>query len=365
MHSFKIAVLPGDGIGPEVMAETLKFLPIVEEHYSVSFQCTEKNVGGVAIDENGKALPDDTLETCMNSDAVLFGSIGGPKWEHLPPSEQPERAALLPLRKKLGLFANLRPSRIYPSCTDLSPLRSDIAKRGLDILIVRELTSGIYFGTPKHRNDTEALDTMRYTREEIERIADLAFSLAQARGKKLTSVDKANVLETMVLWRQVVAEVSKRYPDVDYTNIYVDNAAMQVVSNPQQFDVMLCGNLFGDILSDEVAMLTGSLGMLPSASIALAGSEETSPNLYEPAGGSAPDIAGMGIANPIAQILSLALLLRLTCKLELPARMLEQAVSDTLSEGIFTKDIAQGKPAVSTSHMSGAITERFKYLLGT
>ncbi len=363
MHSFTIAVLPGDGIGPEIMQEALKLLSVIEEHSDLSFQCVEKDVGGIAIDRHGMALPEDTLNTCLESDAVLFGSIGGPKWESLPPQEQPERAALLALRKQLSLFANLRPSRIYPSCAAISPLRADIAKRGLDVMIVRELNSGIYFGQPKHRSSDEAFDTMRYRREEIERIATLAFSLAANRNKKVTSIDKANVLESMVLWRDVVSEVSTQFPEISCNHMYVDNAAMQLIVNPQQFDVVLCGNLFGDILSDEAAVLGGSLGMLPSASIAMETTQRKYPNLYEPAGGSAPDIAGQGIANPIAQILSLALLIRITCKRPIIADALEQAVATTLQDGVSTRDITQDGSPVSTAEMGDAIAERFKPLL--
>ncbi|MFH0920844.1 MAG: 3-isopropylmalate dehydrogenase, partial [Fibrobacterota bacterium] len=284
----KIAVLPGDGIGPEVMAEALKVLTAVKTRFGIELTWQEADVGGAAIDHHGEALPASTLKLCEASDAILFGSVGGPPWEHLPPEKQPERAALLPLRKHFKLFCNLRPTRLYPALADACPLRAETAARGFDILCVRELTGDVYFGQPKGREgkgpSERAFDTMAYTRYEIERIARRAFEYARLRRKKVHSVDKANVLTTMVLWREVVAGVAKDFPDVSLTHIYVDNAAMQLVKNPAQFDVLLCGNMFGDILSDELAALCGSLGMLPSASLGGTGF-----GLYEPAGGSAPD----------------------------------------------------------------------------
>ncbi len=279
----KIAVLPGDGIGPEVMAEARRVLTALEKRFSVSFSVTEADVGGIAIDRHGTALPDKTVEVCRESDAVLFGSVGGPKWEGLPPEKQPERGALLPLRKIFGLFANLRPAIVFPQLAHASPLKEELIAGGLDILVVRELTGGIYFGTPKGRDEAEgearAFDTLVYRKSEIERIARVAFEAARARGgtrmadgstraPAVCSIDKANVLTSMVFWREVVSAVAKDYPDVTLSNMYVDNAAMQLVKNPRQFDVILAGNMFGDILSDEAAMLTGSLGMLPSASLA-------------------------------------------------------------------------------------------------
>src|SRR5207302_8369709 len=266
-----IAVLPGDGIGPEVMAEARKVLGAIEKKFALHFSLTEKNVGGIAIDEQGKALPDDTLAVCRESDAILFGSVGGPKWESLPPNEQPERAALLPLRKHFGLFANLRPAVCLPELTHASPVRADIVAGGFDVLCVRELTGGLYFGQPKFTREeggeTIAVDTMVYKKSEIERIAHVAFRAAQERRKKLTSIDKANVLETGVPWRRTVSEMAAQYPDVALNHLYVDNAAMQLIKNPKSFDVVLAENLFGDILSDEMAMIAGSLGMLPSASL--------------------------------------------------------------------------------------------------
>lgn len=355
--SFKIAILPGDGIGPEVMAEARKVLDGVAEKFSVGFEMTEANVGGVAIDTDGKALPERTVEICRQADAVLFGSVGGPKWEHLPPDEQPERGALLPLRKIFGLFCNLRPAIIFPALTGNSSLREDVIAGGFDILVVRELTGGIYFAEPKgiegEGRERTGFDTMKYSVAEIERIAHVGFQAAQKRSGKLCSIDKANVLSTSVLWRQVVERIGKDYPDVELSHMYVDNAAMQLCRWPKQFDVLLCGNMFGDILSDEAAMLTGSLGMLPSASIA-----ESSFGLYEPSGGSAPDIAGQGIANPIAQILSAAMMLRYSFALPEAADAVEAAVGKVLDKGLRTRDIYQQKSnetLVDTRQMGDAI----------
>ena len=353
--SKKIAVLPGDGIGPEVMAEAIKVLDAVQKKFNVTMEYEWADVGGIAIDNHGHALPKSTLDVCENSDAVLFGSVGGPKWESLPPAEQPERAALLPLRKHFDLFCNLRPAKVFKSLAAACPLRPDIVGEGFDILVVRELTSGIYFGQPKGREgsgpDEKAYDTMVYTRAEIERITRMAFEAARVRSKKVTSVDKANVLTTMVLWREVVQEVAKDYPDVELNHIYIDNATMQLVRYPQQFDVMLCGNMFGDIISDEAAMLTGSMGMLASASL-----NADNFGLYEPAGGSAPDIAGKGIANPIAQILSAAMMLRYSLGMEEAADAIDKAVAAVLDKEIMTADIAVDKAkAVNTVQMGDAI----------
>lgn len=352
---YKIAVLPGDGIGPEVMAEAVRVLEAAAAKFGLEMEYDFGDVGGIAIDNHGKALPESTLELCENSDAVLFGSVGGPKWESLPPEQQPERAALLPLRKHFDLFCNLRPARVFPSLTSACPLRADIVGDGFDILCVRELTSGIYFGVPKGREgtgeDERAFDTMAYTRSEIRRIAEMAFEAARSRKGKVTSVDKANVLTTMVLWREVVIEVAAAYPDVELNHIYVDNATMQLVKNPRQFDVLLCGNMFGDIISDESAMLTGSMGLLASASL-----NEQKFGLYEPAGGSAPDIAGKKIANPIAQILSAAMMLRYSFGQEEAAAAIEKAIETTLDKGLRTADIAVDKDeAVGTEAMGAAI----------
>ncbi len=352
--SQKVAVLAGDGIGPEVMAEALKVLDAVQERFGFRLEYEAADVGGIAIDNHGHALPDSTIAVCEGSDAILFGSVGGPKWESLPPEKQPERAALLPLRKHFDLFCNLRPARVFRSLAAACPLRPDIVGEGFDILVVRELTSGIYFGRPKGREgsgpDEKAWDTMVYSRAEIERIARMAFEAARVRRNRVTSVDKANVLTTMVLWREVVTEVAADYPDVELNHIYVDNATMQLVRDPQQFDVLLCGNMFGDIISDEAAMLTGSMGMLASASL-----NSDRFGLYEPAGGSAPDIAGQGIANPIAQILSAAMMLRYSLDHEEAAAAIEAAVAATLDRGVMTADIAAGGTAVTTREMGDAI----------
>lgn len=354
-RNYKIAVLPGDGIGPEVMQVAVRVLDAVAAKHGIEFEKNWADVGGIAIDNHGHPLPESTLKTCESAQAILFGSVGGPKWETLPPNLQPERGALLPLRKHFELFCNLRPARVYPALVSACPLRADIVGDGFDILCVRELTGDIYFGQPKGREGSgpteRGFDTMVYTRAEIERIAHFAFQAAQLRSKKVFSVDKANVLTTMVLWREVVTQVAKSYPDVALEHIYVDNAAMQVLKRPRDFDVLLCGNLFGDILSDECAMLTGSMGLLPSASIA-----EGSFGLYEPAGGSAPDIAGKGIANPIAQILSAALMLRYTFKEEAAAVEIEKAVEKVIGMGIRTGDIwTEGCKQVNTSEMGDAI----------
>ncbi len=351
---FKIAVLPGDGIGPEVMAAALEVLDAVQGRFGVELEYAVADVGGIAIDRHGQALPDDTLQVCETSDAILFGSVGGPKWETLPPAQQPERGALLPLRKHFNLFCNLRPAKVFPALAAASPLHPNIVKNGFDILCVRELTGDIYFGQPKGREgsglDERAFDTMVYTRREIERIARAAFEAARRRKKRVTSVDKANVLTTMVFWREVVIETAKEYPDVTLSHIYVDNATMQLVKNPHQFDVLLCGNMFGDIISDECAMITGSMGLLPSASLSQSGF-----GLYEPAGGSAPDIAGQGIANPIAQILSAAMMLRYSLKRADAADGVESAVARALDAGLRTPDIAAAAGAVNTREMGAAI----------
>ncbi len=351
----QVAVLAGDGIGPEVMAEAIKVLDAAQRRFGFSLRFVDADVGGLAIDRHGEALPAATLQLCEQSDAILFGSVGGPKWEGLPPERQPERASLLPLRKHFDLFCNLRPARVFPSLAAACPLRPDIVGDGFDVLVVRELTSDIYFGTPKGREgsgpEERGFDTMSYTRREIERISRMAFDAARLRRKRVTSVDKANVLTTMVLWREVVAEVARDYPDIELRHIYVDNATMQLIRDPHQFDVMLCGNMFGDIISDEAAMLTGSMGMLASASL-----NSDKFGLYEPAGGSAPDIAGQGIANPIAEILSGAMMLRYSFGLDEAAAAIDQAVERTLEKDIRTGDIAAGgRQAVTTVAMGDAI----------
>ncbi|OSP12931.1 3-isopropylmalate dehydrogenase [Vibrio alginolyticus] len=354
--SYKIAVLPGDGIGPEVMAQAHKVLDEIEKKHGIAFERDEHDVGGIAIDNHGCPLPESTIKACEESDAVLFGSVGGPKWEHLPPNDQPERGALLPLRKHFQLFCNLRPAQIHSGLEAFSPLRADISGRGFDIVVVRELTGGIYFGQPKGREGEgateKAFDTEVYHRFEIERIAKIAFESARLRRKKVCSIDKANVLQSSILWREVVEEIAKDYPDVELSHMYIDNATMQLIKDPAQFDVMLCSNIFGDIISDECAMITGSMGMLPSASL-----NESKFGLYEPAGGSAPDIAGKNIANPVAQILSAALMLRYSLGEETAAQDIETAVSKALSAGELTGDLAGDNPALSTSEMGDKIAE--------
>ncbi|PNH81772.1 3-isopropylmalate dehydrogenase [Vibrio diazotrophicus] len=354
--TYKIAVLPGDGIGPEVMQQAHKVLDAIEQKHKLTFVREEHDVGGIAIDNHGCPLPDSTLRACEESDAVLFGSVGGPKWEHLPPNEQPERGALLPLRKHFQLFCNLRPAQIHKGLEAFSPLRADISDRGFDIVVVRELTGGIYFGQPKGREgegaNEKAFDTEVYHRFEIERIAKIAFESARLRRKKVCSIDKANVLQSSILWREVVTEIAKDYPDVELSHMYIDNATMQLIKDPSQFDVMLCSNIFGDILSDECAMITGSMGMLPSASM-----NESKFGLYEPAGGSAPDIAGKNIANPVAQILSAALMLRYSLAEEEAAQDIEAAVGKALLVGELTADLSGSKPALTTSQMGDKIAE--------
>lgn len=355
--SYHIAVLPGDGIGPEVMAQASKVLSAVRERFNLRITTSEYDVGGIAIDRHGEPLPAATVAGCEQADAILFGSVGGPKWEHLPPAEQPERGALLPLRKHFKLFSNLRPASLHKELEAFCPLRSDIAAKGFDILVVRELTGGIYFGQPKGREGSGqhecAFDTEVYHRFEIERIARIAFESARKRRNKVTSIDKANVLQSSILWRQIVNEVAKDYPDVELSHMYIDNATMQLIKEPSQFDVMLCSNLFGDILSDECAMITGSMGMLPSASL-----NEQGFGLFEPAGGSAPDIAGKNIANPIAQILSLSLLLRFSLNAADAADAIDQAISRALAEGHRTGDLAGGGQSVGTEEM-GSIIARY------
>lgn len=358
--NYHIAVLAGDGIGPEVMAEAKKVMQAVAQKHGFTVSCDEHPVGGAAIDQCGTPLPEETIKACDNAQAILFGSVGGPKWDHLPHSQRPEAGALLPLRKRYGLFCNLRPARIFPSLDALSPLRADISAQGFDAVVVRELTGGIYFGTPKGREgegeNERAFDTEVYSRPEIERIARVAFKVAMVRHKKVTSIDKSNVLASSVLWREIVTEVAKDFPEVTLEHLYIDNATMQLIKNPAQFDVVLCSNMFGDILSDECAMITGSMGLLASASLA-----SGSFGLYEPAGGSAPDIAGKGIANPIAQILSMALMLRYSFGEEKAAQDVEKAVAQVLKDQIVTADLARAMPnatVVNTVQMGDAIVAR-------
>ncbi|MGC4046618.1 MAG: 3-isopropylmalate dehydrogenase [Armatimonas sp.] len=346
----KIAVLPGDGIGPEIVAQAVRVLKAV----APDVEATEALVGGAAYDATSHPLPPDTLALCHDSDAVLLGAVGGPKYDAIPdPNLRPERGALLPLRKHLGLYANLRPAILYPALAGASSLKAEIVAGGLDILIVRELTGGLYFGEPKSNDGEKAIDTCVYTKPEIERIARVGFEAARKRGKKLCSVDKQNVLRTSVLWRDTVTAMASEYLDVELSHMLVDNCAMQLVRNPAQFDVIVTENLFGDILSDEASMLTGSLGMLPSASL---GSGTF--GLYEPCHGSAPDIAGKGVANPLATILSLAMLLRYSLGREESAAEIEKAVEAVLGQGLRTPDIvAPGEISIGTLAMGDAVLE--------
>ena len=366
MPTLKFAVLPGDYIGPEVMSEALRVLEHVAAKESLTLSHETAPVGGAGIDQHGKALPDSTLALCQQADAILFGSVGGPKWEKLPPKEQPERAALLPLRKAFNLFANIRPGLLYSDLRDASPLKTERIPNGIDMVCIRELTGGIYFGQPKttttlENGEEQAIDTMVYKTSEIERIAEVAAVTAKARGGKVCSVDKANVLETSVLWRKVVtAYFAKHHPDIALSHMYVDNAAMQLARDPNQFDVLFTENMFGDILSDEMAVICGSLGMLSSASLGTGKNSLGLPfGLFEPAGGTAPDIAGKGVANPCAQILSAAMMLRYSFGLDAVAAKIEAAVRGAVAtDGVRTGDIAFGKPSVGTKAMADAIIAR-------
>jgi 3-isopropylmalate dehydrogenase len=350
----KIAVLPGDGIGKEIVAEAVRVLAALEERFELEFA----DVGGSAYEAHGHPLPEATVALARSADAVLFGAVGDPKYDALERHLRPEQA-ILGLRRELGLFANLRPALCHPQLVEASSLKPELVA-GLDLLIVRELTGDIYFGQPRGRRSApdgafaghpEAFDTMRYSRPEIERIAHVAFRAARGRRRKVTSVDKANVLETFQFWKDVVTEVHAQYPDVELEHMYVDNAAMQLVRAPKMFDVIVTGNMFGDILSDEAAMLTGSIGMLPSASLA-----ETARGLYEPSHGSAPDIAGKGVANPLATILSVAMMLRHSLDRPEQAARIESAVSRALAQGLRTADIGRpGNPTIGTRAMADAV----------
>jgi 3-isopropylmalate dehydrogenase len=350
----KIAVLPGDGIGKEIVAEAVRVLAALEERFELEFA----DVGGSAYEAHGHPLPEATVALARSADAVLFGAVGDPKYDALERHLRPEQA-ILGLRRELGLFANLRPALCHPQLVEASSLKPELVA-GLDLLIVRELTGDIYFGQPRGRRSApdgafaghpEAFDTMRYSRPEIERIAHVAFRAARGRRRKVTSVDKANVLETFQFWKDVVTEVHAQYPDVELEHMYVDNAAMQLVRAPKMFDVIVTGNMFGDILSDEAAMLTGSIGMLPSASLA-----ETARGLYEPSHGSAPDIAGKGVANPLATILSVAMMLRHSLDRPEQAARIESAVSRALAQGLRTADIGSpGNPTIGTRAMADAV----------
>jgi 3-isopropylmalate dehydrogenase len=347
MASFKITTLPGDGIGVEVTREAVACLETVGQVFGHEFEFTTALIGGAALDKQGVPLPDETLQACLASDAVFLGAVGGPQYDANPPRLKPE-TGLLGLRAGLGVYANLRPAFLHDSLVDASPLKAEIV-RGTDMLIVRELAGGLYFGQPRGVDEERGYNTMAYTAAEVERVARVAFELARGRRKKVTSVDKANVLETSQLWRKVVTRVAADYPEVKLEHGYVDSAAMALVTKPTSFDVIVTENLFGDILSDEASVLTGSLGMLPSAS--LGGTVD----LYEPVHGSAPDIAGKGIANPLGAIASAAMLLRHTCKLEREAKALEDAISAALSEGYGTADLMNARQRVSTSEMGAVI----------
>ena len=353
--NYSIAVIPGDGIGPDIVAETIPVLDKVGELFGHTFTYTELLAGGAALDALGLPLPEETLKVCKNSDAVLLGAVGGPKWDDLEGSMRPEQA-LLGLRAGLGLFANLRPAILYKQLKEACPLRSDIIGDGLDVFVVRELTGGIYFGERGRvelPSGTKAFDTMAYSVPEIERIARLSFEIAMKRSKKVTSVDKANILESSRLWRATVEVVAKDFPEVELNHMYVDNAAMQLVRDPHQFDVIVTSNMFGDILSDEASMITGSIGMLPSASLG-----DGSFGMYEPVHGSAPDIAGQDKANPIATVLSAAMMLRYTFGLTEEADVIERAVETVLDSKHRTGDImSSGMQLTGTKEMGRLIRE--------
>lgn len=351
----KVVVLPGDGIGAEIIPQALRVLDTVLADSQIKLEFTQHLVGGAAIDAVGKALPEETLKACQEADAVLLGAVGGPKWDNLPAAERPEMAALLPLRKALGLYANIRPVRMLPALIEASTLKPEVVEN-VDLVVIRELTGGLYFG-PKGRseNPPSAYDTMLYSDEEIRRIVRLGFQTAQKRKKRLCSVDKANVLESSRFWREITLEVAKEFPDVELTHMYVDNAAMQLVRRPDQFDVIVTENTFGDILTDLASMLSGSIGMLASASL------NDEKGLYEPAHGSAPDIAGKNLANPLATILSAAMMLRLSFNLEKEAQRIEEAVVKVLNDGYRTGDLAKpGDKVLGTVEMGDAVLAALK-----
>lgn len=350
--NYHIAVVAGDGIGPEITDAAIRVLDRIGEKFGHRFDFERVLAGGCAIDKYGEPLPQASLDACLNADSVLLGAVGGPKWDTLPGHLRPERA-LLGIRKALGLYANLRPAKLMPLLREASPLRADIAARGFDLLIVRELTGGLYFG-PCGRKDSpegqQAWDTEIYSVTEIERIGRVAFETARNRRRQVVSIDKANVMESSRLWRETMHRLSHDYPDVTFSDMLVDNAAMQLVGNPEQFDVMVCSNLFGDILSDEASKLTGSIGLLPSASLG-----ESKRGMYEPIHGSAPDIAGQNLANPIATVLSCAMMLRMSFDLPEEAAAIEAAVDQALSSGARTKDIANGGPFIACDAMTQLI----------
>lgn len=351
-----IAIIRGDGIGPEIMDEALNALAAVADKFGHVFTCIDAPMGGNAIDKFGEPLPKDSLETCLKADGVLLSAVGGPKWDSVSKDKRPERG-LLNLRAGMGLFSNLRPARIFPQLKDASPLKQEIVDRGIDFVVVRELIGGAYFGehsTARRNGEEYAQDIMGYSRHEIERIAHVAFQTAQKRRKKVCSVDKANVLDSSKLWRKVVTEVAKQYPDVELSHMYVDNCAMQIVKNPSQFDVIVTENLFGDILSDEASEITGSIGMIPSSSLG-----SGTRGLYEPIHGSAPDIAGENLANPIGMILSAAMMLRFSFGMTEEADAIEAAVNSVLEDGLRTADaMSAGCTKLGCREMGQAICER-------
>ena len=354
---YNIALLRGDGIGPEIVDSAVKVLLAIGERYGHEFVFTPYLIGGAAIDETGAPLPEETVKGCLASDSVLLGAVGGPKWDTLPGNLRPEKA-LLGIREAMGLFTNLRPAKLYPALKDECPLRADIVEKGFDIMIVRELTGGIYFGERGMRDGRygeEAYDTEAYSRMEIERIVRVAFETARKRNKRLVSIDKANVLDTSRLWRKIVHEIAAEYPDVECSDMLVDNAAMQLVRNPAQFDVIVTTNMFGDILSDEASQITGSIGMLPSASL-----NETTRGLYEPIHGSAPDIAGQNKANPIATILSAAMMLLYSFGLSKESDAIISAVDNVLNEGWRTADLSHGAESLSTTEITDKIIENLR-----
>jgi 3-isopropylmalate dehydrogenase len=354
----KIAVMPGDGIGKEIIKQGIKVIKAISNKYKCNFDLEEALIGGIAVDETGTPLPDKTIEICKNSDAVLLGAVGGPKWDKLPGNLRPE-SGLLGIRKTLGVFANLRPAILFPQLKSASNLKEEVLGDGLDIMIVRELIGGAYFGEKKRvdiKEGQRAWDTIVYSTPEIERIAKMSFEVARKRNKKLTLIDKANVLESSRLWREVTTKVSEDYKDVELSYMYVDNAAMQLIRDPKQFDTIVTENMFGDILSDEASMLTGSLGMLPSASLG-----EGKVGIYEPIHGSAPDIAGEDKANPIGTIMSIAMMFRYSFNMEEAAKDIENAVSKVLDKGYRTLDIMNGdKTLVGTEKMGDLITEEIQ-----
>ncbi len=356
--NYKVAVLPGDGIGPEVVSQAVNVLQAVADSSDFTVELVYAEVGGIALEKYSNPLPAETLETCKNSDAVLLGAIGDPRWDNMPSDMRPERG-LLGLREGLGLYANLRPAKVYPSLVDASSLKKELVE-GIDILIIRELTGGIYFGQPRGIDNEKGsgYNTMVYSEHEVERIAKVAFDAAMKRNKKVMSVDKANVLEVSQYWRKIVMQTAREYPEVQLDHMYVDNCAMQLIRWPKQFDVILTGNMFGDILSDEASMLTGSLGMLPSASLG------DGSGLYEPVHGSAPDIAGQNIANPIATIASIAMMLQHSFSRLKEADAIQDAISNVLNQGFRTKDIAAtDSKVVTTKEMGQLLVDNVKKLL--